>query len=199
MKKKHKILITSILTVATIIGINKLTSVSCSQIEVFNGDSLFQSLKFLGFIIIGIGIWFIGYKLSKRLKFENNQLIFYFIFISLVSTSNIGKKIWKNNFSSSKELIRSICSKSQDDGMMYNANGLSTDEYNYLTDGSGWLPEMPLVSKNIEISYYRDDFLGDYSLNIKIEIPIDESIDSLKYPEWEKNEENKYVFSKGSN
>jgi hypothetical protein len=199
VNEKKKILITSIITVATVFGINKLTSVSCSQIEVFNGDLLFQALKFLGFTILGVGIWWIGYKFFKRLTFEKNQLILYFIFISLVSTSNIGKKIWKNNFSSSKELIRSICSKSQDDGMIYNANRLSAEEYNYLTNESGWLPRIPLDSKNIEISYYRDDFLGDYSLNIKIELPTGESINSLKYPEWKKNEENKYVFLKGSN
>jgi hypothetical protein len=198
MRKKHKIYITSIITIAIVIAVNKLTSVSCSQIDIFKGDSLFLLLKFLGYAILGFVIWVIGYKVSKRLKLEKHQLILYFIFVSLVSTSNIGMKIWENNFSSSKELIKSICSKSKDSGMIYKANGLTADEYNYLTDGSGWLPKTPIIAKNIEISYYRDEFLGDYSLNIEIEIPANESIDSSKYPKWKKKRDNIYIYSSGA-
>ena len=60
--------------------------------------------------------------------------------------------------------------------------------------------QLPPTVDKININYYRDDFLGCFSLIIEIERPVDELFDTSKYPDWIKesrqdNRDNKFIYS----
>lgn len=67
----------------------------------------------------------------------------------------------------------------------------------YLYNKSEWLPLIPSHSESVVIKYYRDDFLGDYSFNMWIEIPARPKFDSIKFSELKKvpiEEENQVEY-----
>lgn len=194
MENKRLLFLISILVVFTVISINKFVSASCYEINVFKGDFLYRLIIFIRNVILGIGIWIIGYLLFKRIKLNKKQSIIYFVIISLLSTSNTILKIWKSNFSTSSQIVKSICNKSNDDGMVFEAKNLNGIEYNYLIKGGNWLPESPPESKSINIHYYRDEFLGDYTLSVELELPSYITLDLVKYPKWKSRGSNNYYF-----
>ena len=84
--------------------------------------------------------------------------------------------------------------------MVAEFENLNRQEYHFLKKKSQWLPFTPTTTKHIYIYYYRDDFLGDYSLYIEMELPKNESLDTSQFSNWKKisndwEEKNKYIFS----
>ncbi|MDP2387281.1 MAG: hypothetical protein Q8M29_12970 [Bacteroidota bacterium] len=65
----------------------------------------------------------------------------------------------------------SLKRKLTDNGMQLKADSLSLIEYKELRGDYSILPELPPAADSIEINYYHDDFLGDYSIDILFTLP----------------------------
>jgi hypothetical protein len=61
----------------------------------------------------------------------------------------------------------SICSKSTSDGMFTTSTGLTPKEYAHLQDMLPLLPELPITPDSINLFYYSDGFLPDFSLKVR--------------------------------
>jgi hypothetical protein len=103
-----------------------------------------------------------------------------------------------------RNIRKSICQKSTDDGQIFKVENLKFDEYNFYSNKTSWFPKIPISGDSISIEYYRDDFLGDYSLQIKMKTT--EQIDSKKWkeynmyiskPPWIKKMKNWYIYESG--
>lgn len=185
---KWKIVHISLLTFLTLLGLNWMLNVNCPQTETFTGDSLYLFVKSLVLFLVGGLIWTVGYLLFRKFNNAPQLVKKYFILLTVLASFSLVHSIWTSTFSSDKRLIQSICNKSSDDGMFCTMNRLSFDEYMYLQKKSGWLPQMPSHCENVILNYYRDDFLGDYFLNIWVELPIYPKFDSTQFPQWKKAE-----------
>lgn len=195
---KWEIFKVSFLTFLTLLILHWILDVNCPQTDIFTGDSLYLFVKSFVVFIIGCIIWTFGYLFF--LKFERWHSIAkkYFISLTILASFSLVNSIWTNSFSSDKQLIQSICSKSSDDGMFCSMNRLTFNEYMYLHKKSQWIPLIPSLSDNVIIEYYRDDFLGDYSFNLWVELPARPKFDSIKFSQFKKvliEEENEFESS----
>ncbi len=159
---------------------------NCTQTDIFTGDSLYLFIKSFIVFIIGCLIWTFGYLFFLKFERWHSLVKKYFILLTILASFPLVNSIWKNSFRSDRQLSQSICSKSSDDGMFCSMNRLSFDEYMYLNKKSEWLPLIPPHSESVIINYYRDDFLGDYSLNMWIDLPVRPKFDSIKFSQFKK-------------
>ncbi len=96
----------------------------------------------------------------------------FFTLVSLILSAPIITDIITKFANPNPKIAKQICLKSEDDGMNLTMNSLDFKEYSYVRElSNNWLPELPQESFNIHILYYRDDFIGDFDLNIIINLP----------------------------
>lgn len=183
---KMRIVKTSLLTFLTLLSLNWIFYVNCPQTDIFTGDSLFLFIKSTSVFIIGCLIWMIGYLFFLKFERFHDILEKYFILLTVLASFYLVNSILVNGFSSDRQTIQAICSKSSDDGMFCSMDKLTFNEYMYLYEKSGWLPPIPLHSENVIIDYYRDDLLGDYTFNMLIELPSRPKLDTIQFPELKK-------------
>lgn len=165
---------------------NLVSHASCSQLHAFDGGSSFVE-AFTGFLlmififIIGLITYFI-----IRMWVTVNPII-YFVFITIIASHDISINIYNNLVTKDVDRVikTSICNKSSDDGMECEFKKLNIEEYNYIQHNNKWLPIAPSTTQDVTILYYRDDFLGDYNLNIRIKVAQKEKLDSIDFPKWE--------------
>lgn len=85
-----------------------------------------------------------------------------------------------------RKIKEDICSKGVDDGILMKLNHITVEEYNFLNKESQWLPKIPKEGQNIQLSYYRDHFLGDFTLDISFTLYDSITLDTIQYPKWRK-------------
>ena len=83
-----------------------------------------------------------------------------------------------------RELKQVVCNKSTDDGMMLKFYKLKNNEYEFINSKTNWLPPIPKGADSIDISYFRDDFLGDFHLIIEMVLPFGQELDSIEFTNW---------------
>lgn len=201
MEFLKKIIVPLLITLSfvfTLLIIEITTDNNCISISPFEYTSIFEWL-FIKVIIIFLSIiWFIVYviyyKMSKKRKL-NPFLIFGLV--SILISFGLIQSIVINITDQNIELKKAICAKAKDDGMMCEINSLSYEEYQFFSN-YGWFPQIPKETEKINIDYYRDDFLGDFILNIEIFIPKNETIDSIELKEWEKTKNNNILLNEFS-
>lgn len=159
------------------------TSCSCSALDVYLGEGFFEIIS--SFIVgtvmlfVGIGVYFF---MRKRVK---HRLRFKYLYWSLLPLLILSGPIYdKINNWKYRRMELSICQKSNSDGSMNaKSTGLDLREYDYFKKHMKvFVPELPGSAKNIDISFYGDDFLGDFSLNISFTCAIQEKI--IKGQNW---------------
>lgn len=184
--------ILKIIGLSTLVGIlvlffSKSNHFSCSALEAFdNESSLALFFDFIKRMLIAFGIWLIGlisYFIIKKRR-PINLLIFFplltiislhsFITAAVSGAPEVVNRTQKEN----------VCAKSTDDGMLLTFLNLNKDEYDFINSKTKWLPAVPVESAIINIQYYRDDFLGDYDLNIELKLKSEERLDTIEYPKW---------------
>ncbi len=173
-----------ILSCALLIALNVALDNDCLALSAFrlNSISVFLfSLVVLGaFVIILLAGFIIYFKYLTAIKVN---LIVYFLSLSLIVCIPLIKNIFDLLTDQHRVIKDSICEKSTDDGMICLMSNLTYDEYCYLSDNT-WLPSIPGSSENIAIEYYRDDFIGDFSLAISIWLPNDQ-IQDIDFEKWD--------------
>ena len=199
MKRLLNAILISISMLGLLIFINSKMSVTCLELSVFKGDSLFQFLSVLKLLGIMIAIWsagmilFFSWKKIQRINFFT-----YFTILSLISAFPIIKSIYYNISDNNEDIKNQICIKANDDGMICTMTSLTLKEYNFIIEDSPWIPKIPYSTNDISINYYRDDFLGDYDLTIKIIVMEARNINPKEYPRWvlvKKNKNNTAIYS----
>ena len=136
-------------------------------------------------MLIGFVIWIVGfviYFLIKKRK-QINLYVFFsiltiFSFHSFIITA-LTRVPEKN-----RELKQVVCNKSTDDGMMLKFYKLKNNEYEFINSKTNWLPPIPKGADSIDISYFRDDFLGDFHLIIEMVLPFGQELDSIEFTNW---------------
>lgn len=184
---KRFIEILKIMTISIVMGIivlivTKSHYISCSGLEVFNKSSSYASMFGIG---VAFGIWIIGFILYYSIKKKKKiYLLIYFPLLTIISLHQNISEVVHREPEKDRAIKQQICNKSSDDGMMLIYLNLDKTEYDFINSKSKWLPEVPLGAKEININYYRDDFLGDFSLKIELRLKKGERLDVNKFPEW---------------
>ena len=191
-----KIIGTSTIVAILILWLSKNDHYSCPAIDAFSSESSFGlMLKAFKLLAIGLGIWLIGllgFFVIRNITIQLNIYIFFAV-ITTLSLSPILSIAINRTPETNRQLKITICSKSEDDGMWLNFKKLTKEEYDFVNSETHWLPKIPENSNNININYYRDDFLGDFHLSIDLELSSSEIMDSLSYPKWIKSK-GKYYY-----
>ena len=65
-----------------------------------------------------------------------------------------------------------ICQKGTDDGMELTLDKLTPQEYAYITNGK-WPVHLPAGAQSASIDYWRDNWFGEYSIQVHASIPAD--------------------------
>jgi hypothetical protein len=199
MKMIIKILIASFIIIMVIGGIAELNielSNDCPALyafDIFYFQDLFKTIMLLGIMTFILVVGSISYVFISKKKKIN--IILYFVILSIITSSYFIREIYLKIIDHNKEIKTRICEKSTDDGMTCKMKGLTIEEYNFIPNKS-LLPKIPDFSEKININFYRDDFLGDYNLTIRILIPKNMILDSIKNPGWTKvpNKEGNYII-----
>lgn len=177
-------IITSTTVGVLIFLLTKNNHFSCPALEVFNNkssiDLMIATIKLLATIIV---VWFLG--LISFLVIRKKKKINIYVYFAIVTTIAFTPLIYKAfiRIPEKNRLIKEeICQKGNDDGMQLILKQLTKNEYNLINSETNWLPVIPNETKNINIDYYRDSFIGDFHLIIELKLNDNETIDLKQYP-----------------
>jgi hypothetical protein len=189
IKMIKKILI-AIFIIVAVIGIfeelNNLLDNDCVALYAFDGFGIREFIKGIMLLLLMIFVLLIGSAayvfISRKIKIN---IILYFVILSLITSSYFIRGIYFKLKDQNKGIKARICEKSVDNGMTCKMKGLTIEEYHFLPNKS-LLPKIPDFSEKINIDFYRDDFLGDYILTIRILVPKEKMLDTIQNPGWTK-------------
>ena len=159
---------------------------SCSALEAFDNESSIE--LFFDFIkksLIALGIWLIGlisYFLIKKKK--PISVLLFFPLLTVISLQSFIVSAVTREPETNRVQKENVCAKSTDDGLVLTFLNLSKEEYDFINSKTKWLPAIPIESEIINIEYYRDDFLGDFVLNIELKLKPEGRLDTIEYPKW---------------
>ncbi len=160
---------------------------TCAFLENISG-TIKDDFEFVGHVLLLVIILILGSIIyiifNKKLK---NKAFIYFVILTLFSFGNFGvhHALKIGNTPENEILEEILCTKIIDDGMFCEMNNLNQIEYTYLGANGFKMPELPLdINPRIDVLYFRDNFFGEFTLDINVAIPLKQSIDSLKYPKW---------------
>lgn len=161
-----------------------LTDFSCPAILNYDwtvqfgiGTIIWELGKMFLIFIVGIVLFLIVKKKINKNKYDKIKLIYFAIFPFLIFHNQF-LRIPINLMN--RKMVNSICAKSSSNGMQTESNDLYLKEYRYLQGELFLLPDIPKSSSNIDVKYYHDDFLGDFSLEVQLLCASDEVIDTTK-------------------
>jgi hypothetical protein len=164
------------------------TSSSCDAILNYSwtvqfgiGGVVLSIIKMFIVWVAGITAWLlIRRKLQphryKRIKY------FYFSLLPLVIFSKQLLAVPGDILN--RPMKHSLCEKTTAYGMKTESKNVTLSEYDYLRTNFQLLPSLPLTAEKIDISYYADNFIGNYSLSIHFECGIREPIDTASRKWW---------------
>jgi hypothetical protein len=164
--------------------LSKSNHFNCSALDAFDNDFVFFFVL-IKRLLVALGIWLIGLIAYFLIKKEKRiSLLLYFSLLTIISLHSFIIAAFTREPERNRSLKQQICNKSTDDGMMLTFLNLDKDEYDFINSKKKWLPAVPNTTEIINLTYYRDEFLGDYDLIIDLKLRLDERIDTLKYPKW---------------
>jgi hypothetical protein len=194
-----KIVGTTAIVGIVILFFTKDNHFSCGALDAFSNESagwLFVAFKT---VLIVLTIWIVGLLAYFIMGVLNR--INTFLYFAILTTMALHYFIFKAIVRSPeehRELKEVICNKSSDDGMELEFIKLTKIEYDYVNSKTKWLPAVPDNTETIDVKYFRDDFFGEYHLEVELSLPKEVRIDSAKFSEW-KLQENKYVYVRFQN
>lgn len=191
-----RILVVSIITAALILFTCFVSNVSCSAVDAFLGEASFHRIiNFYKHVIFAVVTWFVGLIIYIfKPKQKPTRYKAYFIFLTTISLAPVMKNSYDNHSTLKPDLVNSICQKSSDDGMEARYKNLSKREYDYLNTKRHRLPEIPEETESVSIYYVRDDFFGEFDLNITLKLNSNSILDSTNYKGWKHQSESTYNF-----
>ena len=162
---------------------------NCEELKLYDVFSLTDLIVIVTSPLVSLMILsfgrFIYYQLITRVEIKSTVKfkIYSFIIVSILSLFH-PISIIVHNFLN-EPIKSSICRKSKLLGQSASSINLSFEEYQYIAKTNNF-PEIPIQSKVINIFYYEDDFLGDYSIEIIFELRIHDKFNATK--RWESEE-----------
>jgi len=183
MKRKIKYIIVFILVCFLGAFLVYLTDNSCDAISNYNwtvqfgiGILFFALIKMIIIFIVGILLFLLFRKKIRHKKYDKIKLIYFAILPLFVFHYQF--LLIPNNIIN-RSTVHSICEKSSTDGMTTHSKNINLSEYNFLQDKLFLLPNIPNTSDSIDLDYYHDGFLGDFSLDVTFACDIYSRIDIL--------------------
>jgi hypothetical protein len=139
------------------------------------GSILSSLLRITLIFTAGIILFLIIKRKIRPEKYNRVKLLYFSIFPIFIFYNQI-LLIFKGIMN--RPMEKSICNKSSSNVMTTQSKILNLNEYDYLKSKLFLLPDLPKTSDSINISYYHDDFLGDFSLNLNFVCENKELIDT---------------------
>jgi hypothetical protein len=141
------------------------------------GGMVVSLIKMFIIWVAGITGWFL---IRKKLQPHRYKKIKFFYFALLPLVIFYKQLLAVPGDMLNRPIEHSICNKTTSDGMTTQSKNIVLREYDYLRANFQLLPALPLTAEKINISYYTDNFLGDYKLSVHFECGIHEPIDTTK-------------------
>jgi hypothetical protein len=158
-------------------------SAKCDSLELYDVFTLPELIVLVTSPIVSLIILSIGRFFYRQVnaKIEVNSSVKFKIFsFVLVSVLSLYYPISIIVHTSLNDSIRtSICQKSKRDHQSAHSNKLNYEEYAYIKNTNN-LPAIPINSRNIDLFYYEDDFLGDYSIVLTFELDLTVKLTTTK-------------------
>jgi len=195
-----KIVGTSTVVGFFIIFFTRSNHMHCSALDAFIVESSIEvTINLIKVFFLIVLIWITGLiaYFFIKIKKQVNTFLYFSILTAIAFHFFIFKAITRQP-EENRELKQEICRKSSDDGMMLNFKKLNKTEYDFINSKRKWLPTIPPESKSVEIEYYRDNFLGDYHLQIHLTLKEGEQLDTTKHKKW-KLYEKRYYYEDSKN
>jgi hypothetical protein len=142
------------------------------------GGVVFSLIKMFIIWVAGVTVWFLIRKKLQPHRYRKIKL-FYFALLPLVIFSKQLMAIPGDMLN--RPMERSICDKTTSNGMTTESKNITLQEYDYLRIHLQLLPQLPVTSEKINISYYTDNFLADYRLSVHFECGVHEAIDTTNH------------------
>jgi hypothetical protein len=145
------------------------------------GGVVLSIIKMFIVWVAGITVWLLirrklqpqRYKRVKYFYFGLLPLVIFFKQLSAIPGDILNRP-----------MEHAICDKTTTYGMKTESKNMTLSEYDYLRTNFHLLPALPLTTEKIDISYYADNFIGDYSLSVRFECSIREPIDRASHRWW---------------
>jgi hypothetical protein len=142
------------------------------------GAVVFSLIKMFIIWAAGITVWFLIRKKLQPHRYKKIKLFYYAILPLVIFYKQLlavpGDVL-------NRPIKRSICDKTTSNGMTTESKNITLPEYDYLRTNLQLLPALPTTSEKINISYYTDNFLGDYMLSVHFECDIHEPVDTTTH------------------
>ena len=90
--------------------------------------------------------------------------------------------------------ISSLCNKTTGSAMQVKSTNVTYPEYEYLQGELILLPDISPRSDSIQIDYYHDVFLPDFSLHILFRVPVNETTKTDEKHWFEKSRDSKFKW-----
>ncbi len=174
------------------------TNLYCGQLSGYDYDDFkiiggLIKLVLLFFAICGGGI-LVFYLLKKFVPaFKNKYIqVSYFAFLWAI-VFYPGFRVAIQNHSDAP-FISSLCNKTTGSAMQVKSTNVSYPEYEYLQGELILLPDISPRSDSIQIDYYHDGFLPDFSLHILFRVPVNEPTKTDEKHWFEKSRDSKFKW-----
>ncbi|MES2268363.1 MAG: hypothetical protein V4520_16490 [Bacteroidota bacterium] len=167
MKQTLFLALTFLVSSALIIKIIDYADCSCAALDTYLPADFGYAFSALAVMILTFVLGFIFYAFVL-MKLLTNKLFKYGYWILLPVFIFIRPLLSVQGKFAYRDIKHSICNKSTGSGLEAKSKSLSLYEYNYLRSRYTLFPNVPKTAKEIDINYYVDDFLGDFSLEISL-------------------------------
>jgi hypothetical protein len=158
-------------------------SATCDSLELYDVFTLPElivlvSSPFISLIILSTGR-FLYRQINARIEVNSpvKFKICSFVLVSVLSFYYPISIIAHTCFNDS--ISTSICQKSERNHQNAHSNKLNYEEYVYIKNTNNF-PAIPTNSRNIDLFYFEDDFLGDYSVVLTFELDLTDKLNTTK-------------------
>jgi hypothetical protein len=174
-----------ILSCFACIALSYFTTFVCEEMPNYSrnvqfgvGGVVFSLIKMFIIWVTGITIWFLIRKKIQPNRYKKIKF-FYFALLPLFIFSKQLLAIPGDLLN--RPVEHAICDKTTSNGMTTESRNITLQEYVYLKTHLQLLPSLPLTAEKINLSYYTDNFSGDYMLSVHFECDIHEPIDTTNH------------------
>lgn len=188
IRRNIRVIIVFLLSCGACVLLSYFTSTSCDAILNYSwtvqfgvGGVIIAMIKMFIVWVTGVTVWLLIRRKIQPQRYYPIKL-FYFALLPLFIFSKQLLEVPGDVMN--KSLEHSICDKTVSNGMTTKSTNITPSEYDYLKTRFQLLPTLPLTAEKINISYYTDHFLGDYSLSVQFECAMNEVIDTASHKWW---------------
>ena len=200
MKKNLHIILTLVLTPVLFYLILEYgsTYVYCGQLSGYDYDDfkiigglIKLVLVFLAICGGGTLVFFLLKKLVPAFKNKYAQVAYIMLLWTLVFYPRLRVAIQNHN---DAPFISGLCDKTTGNVMQVKSINVTYPEYQYLQGELVLLPDISSQSDSIQIDYYHDGFLPDFSLHILFRVPVNEPTNPDEKHWFEKSRDSKFKW-----